>query len=303
MQRAAENDIVKAVAAVAVIAAVDGLFKLIIIPYIIANYSTGEFSIIYKNIKYINYAFSGAIALALALTLTSILKSFVRRVNVMSNGQRNLNGVFIILRVLIYALAITWFLADIGVNLEGALIGGTIGGVIIGFAVQSVVSSLLSGMMITAGGFMKPDEAISVSSWMFSDTRTGTVEDVRTLYTKVRLPNSNVILIPNTILFGSAIFTRLNKGRNIIYNFSATVPSDTNAFEILEILNSKKEGIRNDLNLISLNIFLNSKNGTTNSFSIIIEFSDMNKINDIINALNLEVEKAYWGVKNKPKTQ
>ncbi len=221
----------------------------------------------------------------------------------MSNGQRNLNGVFIILRVLIYALAITWFLADIGVNLEGALIGGTIGGVIIGFAVQSVVSSLLSGMMITAGGFMKPDEAISVSSWMFSDTITGTVEDVRTLYTKVRLPNSNVILIPNTILFGSAIFTRLNKGRNIIYNFSATVPSDTNAFEILEILNSKKEGIRNDLNLISLNIFLNSKNGTTNSFSIIIEFSDMNKINDIINALNLEVEKAYWGVKNKPKTQ
>jgi len=303
MQRAAENDIVKAVAAVAIIAAVDGLFKLIIIPYIIANYSTGEFSIIYKNIKYINYAFSGAIALSLALTLTSILKSFVRRVNVMSNGQRNLNGVFIILRVLIYALAITWFLADIGVNLEGALIGGTIGGVIIGFAVQSVVSSLLSGMMITAGGFMKPDEAISVSSWMFSDTITGTVEDVRTLYTKVRLPNSNVILIPNTILFGSAIFTRLNKGRNIIYNFSATVPSDTNAFEILEILNSKKEGIRNDLNLISLNIFLNSKNGTTNSFSIIIEFSDMNKINDIINALNLEVEKAYWGVKNKPKTQ
>ncbi|MHB1439319.1 MAG: mechanosensitive ion channel domain-containing protein [Cuniculiplasma sp.] len=250
---------------------------------------------------YVKDAFVALIIGIISMVLLKIFKRLFSQIGTRSNGERNLNGVYIIIRIVIYAIAITIFLLYVGINLQGALIGGAIGGVIIGFAIQSVVTSILSGILVTAGGFLKPEETISIFSWMFPETLTGTVEDVKTLHTRVRMTNGRSILIPNTILFGSAIFTKLNEGRKIRYQFVSTMPADTNASEIMDSLNLKKDQIKSDLKLQEFDFFLNQKNGMTNSILFIIQFEDITNLNSYMDRINVEVERSYWEIKNKPK--
>jgi small-conductance mechanosensitive channel len=259
------------------------------------------FNIPVKDDIYVKDAFVALIIIIVAFVLLRITKRLLNQLTLRSNGERNLNGIYIILRIVIYALAITAFLVYAGVNLEGALVGGAIGGVVIGFAVQSVVSSLLSGLLVTAGGFLKPDESISIFSWMFPETLTGRVEDVKTLYTRVKLTNSRSILIPNTILFGSSIFTKLNEGRKVKYEFNTTIPADVNAREVITKFMEQKDKIVNDLNIDEINTYFTQKNGTTNTITFIIQFEEIMKLNGYIDKINTAVEDSYWEIKNKPK--
>lgn len=250
---------------------------------------------------YVKDAFVALIIIIVAFVLLRITRKLLDQLTLRSNGERNLNGIYIILRILIYALAITVFLVYAGVNLEGALVGGAIGGVVIGFAVQSVVSSLLSGLLVTAGGFLKPDESISIFSWMFPETLTGKVEDVKTLYTRVKLTNSRSVLIPNTILFGSSIFTKLNEGRKVKYEFNSVIPADVNAREVIANFTQKKEKLMADLKIDEINSYFTQKNGTTNTISFIIQFEEIMNLNGYMDRINTEVEDSYWEIKNKPK--
>ena len=250
---------------------------------------------------YVKDAFVALIIIIVAFVLLRITRKLLDQLTLRSNGERNLNGIYIILRILIYALAITVFLVYAGVNLEGALVGGAIGGVVIGFAVQSVVSSLLSGLLVTAGGFLKPDESISIFSWMFPETLTGKVEDVKTLYTRVKLTNSRSVLIPNTILFGSSIFTKLNEGRKVKYEFNSVIPADVNAREVIANFTQKKEKLMADLKIDEINSYFIQKNGTTNTISFIIQFEEIVNLNGYMDRINTEVEDSYWEIKNKPK--
>ena len=250
---------------------------------------------------YVKDAFVALIIIIVAFVLLRITRKLLNQLTLRSNGERNLNGIYIILRILIYALAITVFLIYAGVNLEGALVGGAIGGVVIGFAVQSVVSSLLSGLLVTAGGFLKPDESISIFSWMFPETLTGKVEDVKTLYTRVKLTNSRSVLIPNTILFGSSIFTKLNEGRKVKYEFNSVIPADVNAREVIANFTQKKEKLMADLKIDEINSYFIQKNGTTNTISFIIQFEEIVNLNGYMDRINTEVEDSYWEIKNKPK--
>ncbi len=250
---------------------------------------------------YVKDAFVALIIIIVAFILLRITRKLLNQLTLRSNGERNLNGIYIILRILIYALAITVFLIYAGVNLEGALVGGAIGGVVIGFAVQSVVSSLLSGLLVTAGGFLKPDESISIFSWMFPETLTGKVEDVKTLYTRVKLTNSRSVLIPNTILFGSSIFTKLNEGRKVKYEFNSVIPADVNAREVIANFTQKKEKLMADLKIDEINSYFTQKNGTTNTISFIIQLEEIMNLNGYMDRINTEVEDSYWEIKNKPK--
>ena len=254
-----------------------------------------------KDKVFVQDAFVALIIAIVAFVVLRVIKKLLDQLTIKSNGERNLNGIYIILRIIIYAAAITTFLIYAGVNLTGALVGGAIGGVVIGFAVQSVVSSLLSGLLVTAGGFLKPEESISIFSWMFPTTLTGKVEDVKTLHTRVRLTNSRSILIPNTILFGSALFTKLNDGKKVKYPFTSTIPADVNAKEVLQNFSLKKERILSEMKLDSLETYLSQKNGPSNTISFIIQFEDIMLLNGYMDRINMDLEESYWEIKNKPK--
>ncbi len=301
-ESAGEKSAIKSVATIAfgiIIAMVFEYFLPGIEPYIDISSSPTTNSDINR---YIQYAVIGVIIASITFILLRVVRTFINQLMARSKSNKNLNGVYILIRITVYAIAIGIFLGFIGVNLQGAIVGGAIGGVVLGLAVQSAASSILSGVLVTAGGFLQPEESISIFSWMFPETITGKVEDVKTLHTRVKLPNGTSILIPNNILFGQAIFTRLNEGNKVKYNLTSTFPADANANEILSDMDTKKEQFIRDLDLVELKYFLGSKNGTTNSINFIFTLRDVLQLNRYIDYANRMVEESYWKIKNKPKS-
>ena len=80
------------------------------------------FNIPIKDDVYVKDVFVALIIIIVAFVLLRITKKLLSQLTLRSNGDRNLNGIYIILRIVIYALAITAFLVYAGVNLEGALV-------------------------------------------------------------------------------------------------------------------------------------------------------------------------------------
>ncbi len=248
---------------------------------------------------YIRDGLGAVIAISVSVALVRIVRHLIENYTSRSQGARNLRGIFIILRVIIYAIAITWFLAYIGVNIEGAIVGGAIGGIVIGFAVQSIVSSLLSGLMVSGGGFITPGEPISIYSWMFGPNVTGLVEDVKTLYTRIRTPAGQTYLLPNTALLGSSVFTPLRDSRGIRITLDITVPGDVPAADLMDNAQNLINSGMKDHGLEDCQIFLSAKNGSTNTFLAVIVFRDIYDLNTVSSYVNLMVDKSYWELKSR----
>ncbi len=258
-----------------------------------------RYSILKPYEIYIRDGLGAVIAISVSVALVRIVRHLIENYTSRSQGARNLRGIFIILRVIIYAIAITWFLAYIGVNIEGAIVGGAIGGIVIGFAVQSIVSNLLSGLMVSGGGFITPGEPISIYSWLFGPNVIGLVEDVKTLYTRIRTPAGQTYLLPNTALLGSSVFTPLRDSRGIRITLDITVPGDVPATDLLDNAQNLINSGMNDHGLEDCQIFLSAKNGSTNTFLAVIIFRDIYELNTVSSYVNLMVDKSYWELKSR----
>ena len=248
---------------------------------------------------YLKDAIGGIIAIGISITLVRIVKHIIETISERNAGKRNLRGIFIILRVVIYAVAIFWFLSYIGVNIEGALVGGAIGGVVIGFALQSVVSNLFSGLMVSGGGLLTPGEPVSIYSWLFGPVLTGTVEDVKTLYTRLRTQSGQIYLMPNTALLGSSLFTPLRDGTELKYSFNVTVQADVPVDDIIKCAQEKLETGGSVNPIISTDLFLSSKNGTTNTILAIARFGKIDDLNSVVDKINRVLDGCYWAIKNR----
>lgn len=277
------------------------LILAVAVIYVMA-FMVDELASVYPFLKtyevYIKDAVAAVIAVGISLVVVRVVKHLMDSLSTRTEGRRNLRGFYIIIRVIIYATAITWFLSYIGVNIEGALVGGAIGGIVIGFAVQSVVSNLLSGLMVSGGGFLVPGEPVSIYSWMFGPNVIGLVDDVKTLYTRIKTPSGQSYLLPNTALLGSSVFTPLKDGKSIRYSLTITLPGDVPAEPIL---NKARERIDHEMDkrgIESLDLYLSSKNGTTNSFLAVIVFRDMMDLNRIIDFVNMSMDSSYWEIRN-----
>ena len=267
--------------------------------YLLAFFS-GTYPELSKYLVYIEDAVAGVIAIGIAAATVSILGQFIGSLSEKTNGKSNFRGVFIFVRIVIYAAVIFWFLSYIGVNLEGALVGGAIGGVAIGFAVQSVVSNLLSGLMVSGGGFIRPGDAISVYSWLFGQTITGRVEDVRALYTRIRNAMGQTFLIPNTALLGTSIYTSLGAGKDLSYTFNVVLPADIPADKLLDRAREELKNFAETEPGFTADIYLSSKAGATNTFSVVMKFPDMEKLALFQDSVNRAFDSAYWSIKKPP---
>lgn len=261
-------------------------------------YLSRDYSIPSSYLSYIHDAVGAVIAIGLAMATVSIIGHLIRTVSERTDGHRNLRGFFIIIRIIIYAIVIFWFLSYLGVNLEGALVGGAIGGVVIGFAVQSVVSNLLSGIMVSGGGFIKPGDAVSVYSWLFGQTVTGKVEDVKVLYTRLRNPVGQTFLLPNTALLGSSLYTSLGTGKELTYSFNVVLPADIPAEKLMDIAKKELENTPGYGRDFTAEIYLYSKNSGSNTYSVVLKFKDMDRLNILQDAVNRGFDRAYWSIRN-----
>ncbi len=258
-----------------------------------------SYPVLTSYLAYIHDAIAAVIAIGLAVATVRVLSSLIDILSERTEGKRDFRGLFIIIRIIIYAVVIFWFLSYIGVNLEGALVGGAIGGVVIGFAVQSVVSNLLSGIMVSGGGFIKPGDAISVYSWLYGQTITGRVEDVKVLHTRIRNPIGQTIMIPNTALLGSTVFTSLGSGKHLTYNTTVTLPADISADKLIEKARGEIETASTDSDAFTAEIYLTAKASSSNTFSVVMKFSQVENLTVLQDAVNRAFDRAYWELKNQ----
>jgi len=92
-----------------------------------------------------------------------------------------------------------------GIDISPLLAGGAVGGVIIGLALQDSLSNVFAGL------FLNMDRPIKVGDLLKLDQdREGFVEEVGWRYTKVRLWNDSLLMIPNN-KFGQSTFINFNR--------------------------------------------------------------------------------------------
>ena len=272
----------------------------------VASFLLGYYSKIYPQLiryhylSYIQDAIAAVIAVGLAIAVVRIIGHLINSYAEKTEGRRNLRGVFILVRIVIYAAVIFWFLSYIGINLAGALVGGAIGGIVIGFAVQSIASSILSGIMVTGGGFVKPGDAVSVYSWLFGQTITGKVEEVKLLHTRIRNSLGQTFLLPNGALFGSTIYTPLGIGRNLSFALTVIMPADIPADKLVEKVKSALQDASVKPTNFTTDIYLIAKNSGSNTFSVVIKFSEIEKLSSYQDLINTIFDREYWVIKDTP---
>lgn len=251
--------------------------------------------------RYVEDAMAGVLAIGVATIVVRITKQIMDEYTLKSRKPRNLGGTYIVLRVIIYFIAIVWFLSYIGIGLEGALVGGAIGGIVIGIAVQSLVTSLFSGLMVSADGLVVPGESVSIYSYIYGRTITAEVIDVRLLHTIFRDLNGQLVRVPNTVLLNYTVFTRLRDKGLLKYVFQATVGDEVPVGVLIEL--AKKEGMATgkESGLRDLEIQFLSKNNGSNTLNVSIRFEGMSNLNKSVSHANLSIDKVYRELKETGK--
>ena len=94
----------------------------------------------------------------------------------------------------------------------GAAVGGvgglTIGGflgIVVGFAMQQVTGQAVAGIFLMGARPFKVGDHVNILG------EDGIVEDVTSLFTKVRKQDGSVVLIPNSSVIGNKIYLMLQK--------------------------------------------------------------------------------------------
>lgn len=234
--------------------------------------------------------------LAAHVVLRLIHKSF-ESYSAKSRNRRNLGGLYVLLRIVIYAIAIFASLALIGVNLQDALLGGAIGGIAIGFAIQNVASYLLSGIMVSAAGALKPKEMVYLLTSTFPGYIIGEVVDVNVLFTDIRDQFGQVNKIPNSALLGSTIFKSIRDGEFLKFNIDVTVQGDVRVESLrkLAVQTIMENGER--FGLSSLDTFFKSYSGSSAVVTAIFKFNEISHLNDIIDLINSSFQESYTTLK------
>ena len=205
----------------------------------------------------------------------------------------------IILDILFYTILVMVILAALKVNLTGVLVGGAVGGVIIGLAVQTIAQNLLSGLLVTTTKTVKPNDAVSLVSWIWGFPVVGEITKVSILFTEMKTTNGTIVRIPNSAFLGNTIFQKLESENSLIYPYQLLVNADVSANELLNLAKSYIQDSFSKNKLSNPEIYFTGKNGTTNAFTVILHFEKMEQLNTLLNLVNEAFEKAYWELKKK----
>lgn len=207
----------------------------------------------------------------------------------------------LILRVLFWFAVVFILLAESGISISDALAGGAVGGIVIGLAVQTVASSIISGILLSSSRTLAPGDIIVMRSGSWGSTDiAGKVTKVNLLYSDIVTPNGNIMKLPNTMLMSNTIFTHAKIGSGIKYPFQVTINSDVPYSEVIKKVTSRIDSEFRKFGLQPPDIYFTGKSGSTNVFTVIINFSTFTDFNKIVDSVNREFDGAYWSAKEAP---
>ncbi len=205
-----------------------------------------------------------------------------------STGEYSIKGLLPVINVVVWGVAVTFLLDNLGFKISTVIAGLGIGGVAVALAAQAILRDLFSYFAILFDRPFKIGDFIIVGDYM------GAIEYVGIKTTRIRSLSGEQVIFSNTDLINSRVrnYKRMNKRRVV---FSLGVTYQTSLQDLQEIPGIITRIIKS----VDLTTFDRAHFFSYGDFSLIFEVvyyvlsSDYNKYMDIQQEINFRIMKEF----------
>src|SRR5690606_21487904 len=199
-----------------------------------------------------------------------------------------MKGVTLILSVVIWSLAILFFINNLGYNVAAILTGLGIGGIAIALATQTILADLFNYFVL----FL--DRPFEVGDFVAVDDKSGTVEAIGIKTTRVKALTGEQLVFSNTDLTNSRLhnFKRMER-RRIVFTFGVAYKTPKQKLKRIPDI------VREAVGAQEQTLFDRAHFVSYGDFSLIFEVvyfvlsDDYNLYMDIQQAINLHLYEAF----------
>ncbi|MBU0709897.1 MAG: mechanosensitive ion channel family protein [Candidatus Omnitrophica bacterium] len=202
--------------------------------------------------------------------------------------KRSLNGILVVVKVVVWGLALVLFLDNMGFKISAVIAGLGIGGVAVALAAQAILGDLFSYFAIL---FDRPFE---IGDFIIIGDYLGAVEHVGIKTTRIRSLGGEQLVFSNTDLTNSRVrnYKRMEK-RRVVFKIGVTYQTK------LEELKAIPEIIKKVINNIKDTTFDRAHFLSYGDFALIFEIvyyvmgADYNKYMDVQQEINFAIKKEF----------
>jgi len=259
----------------------------------------GAFYIALKSLK-LSTAISSIVNIASIVILTVVglrfiislinysLETYWAKKEVDVARQKNLKGIIIILKVIVWGIGITFLLDNLGFKISTVVAGLGIGGIAVALAAQTVLGDLFSYFIIF---FDRPFE---IGDFIIIGEYMGSIEYIGIKTTRVRSLGGEQLVFSNTDLTSSRIrnYKRMEK-RRVVFKLGVTYQTSLSDMKAIPDI------IKNVITNVNDTAFDRAHFAAYGDFSLNIEVvyyvmsGDYNKYMDIQQEINLEIMEEF----------
>jgi len=202
--------------------------------------------------------------------------------------KRSLDGILVVTKVVIWGLAIVYFLDNLGFKITAVIAGLGIGGVAVALAAQAVLGDLFSYFAIL---FDRPFE---IGDFIITGDHLGTVENIGIKTTRIRSLSGEQLIFSNTDLTNSRVrnYKRMEK-RRVLFKLGVTYQTTSKQVKAIPKI------IENIIKNVEDTIFDRAHFFSYGDFALIFEIvyyvlgSDYNKYMDIQQEINFAIKEKF----------
>lgn len=202
--------------------------------------------------------------------------------------ERSLNGILRVAKLIIWGLAITFFLDNLGFKISAVIAGLGIGGVAVALAAQAILGDLFSYFAIL---FDRPFE---IGDFIIIGEYLGTIEHIGIKTTRIRSLGGEQLIFSNTDLTNSRVrnYKRMDK-RRVVFKLGVTYQTPLEKLEAIPGI------IENSIKNVKDTIFDRAHFFSYADFSLVFEVvyyvigANYNKYMDIQQEINFAIKKEF----------
>ncbi len=202
--------------------------------------------------------------------------------------ERSLKGMLSVIRILIWTLALVFFLDNLGFKVSSVLAGLGIGGVAVALAAQAILGDLFSYFAILF------DQPFEIGDFIIIGEYLGTVEHIGIKTTRIRSLSGEQLVFSNTDLTNSRVrnYKRMDR-RRVVFKLGVIYQTP------LELLKQIPGVIENIIKSIPDTAFDRAHFFSYGDFSLIFEVvyyvlgADYNKYMNIQQEINFKINEEF----------
>ena len=202
--------------------------------------------------------------------------------------ERSLNGILRVAKIIVWGLAIAFFLDNLGFKISAVIAGLGIGGVAVALAAQAVLGDLFSYFAII---FDRPFE---VGDFIIIGEHLGTIEQIGIKTTRIRSLGGEQLIFSNTDLTSSRLrnYKRMGK-RRVVFKLGVTYQTSLDKLKVIPGI------IEKSIKDVKDTTFDRAHFSSYGDFSLVFEVvyyvlsRDYNKYMDIQQEINFAIKEAF----------